>query len=251
MADYQGRCTTRGKTLGMRAILLPAHIVAGMISIVAGFTALYALKGAELHKRAGVIFVYAMLVMASCGLAMAIMKSQPANIAGGSIAIYLVSTGVLTLRTRDDKSRWLDAGGMLAAFTICGVCIKMGITALNNPKGAINGVPYQMLFVFAGVTLLAALGDTRTLFADGLRGAHRIARHLWRMCFAMFVATGSFFLGQAKIFPKPIRIIPLLAIPVLLVLATMFYWMVRVSFTKWDRRRAIDSVKPLSLARTA
>ena len=232
----------------MRTILLPMHIVAGLISIVTGFIALYALKGARLHRQTGTIFVYAMLVMASCGLIMAIMKSQPANIAGGSIAIYLVSTGVLALRARDDRSRWLDGAGMIAGFTICGVCTAMALTALNNQNRTINGVPYQMLLLFAVVTLLAALGDVRSVVANGLHGAHRIARHLWRMCFAMFVATGSFFLGQAKVFPKPIRIIPLLAVPVVLVLLTMFYWMFRVSFTKWYRRRGIHSVKPVSLA---
>ena len=28
------------------------------------------------------------------------------------------------------------------------------------------------------------------------------------MCMAMFMATGSFFFGQAQVFPEPIRIMP-------------------------------------------
>ncbi|HEX7466039.1 MAG TPA: hypothetical protein VF309_05315, partial [Usitatibacter sp.] len=51
-------------------------------------------------------------------------------------------------------------------------------------------------------------------------------------CFAMFIATGSFFLGQAKLLPESMRIFPLLAVPVVLVLLLMVYWWVRVSFTK-------------------
>jgi hypothetical protein len=31
---------------------------------------------------------------------------------------------------------------------------------------------------------------------------------LWRMSFALLIAAFSFFLGQAKVIPKPIRIIP-------------------------------------------
>jgi hypothetical protein len=54
------------------------------------------------------------------------------------------------------------------------------------------------------------------MLARRLQGRHRVVRHLWRVCFAMFIAAASFFLGQAKVFPKPIRIIPLLAIPALL-----------------------------------
>jgi hypothetical protein len=88
------------------------------------------------------------------------------------------------------------------------------------------------------IALLAALGDARLMMGRVLQGADRIARHLWRMCLGMFIATGSFFLGQAKVFPESMRIFPLLAIPVVLVLALMFYWWVRVSFTKRIPQRA-------------
>jgi hypothetical protein len=48
------------------------------------------------------------------------------------------------------------------------------------------------------------------------------------MSFALLVAALSFFIGQAKVIPKPIRIMPLLAMPLLAVIVTMFYWMWRV-----------------------
>ncbi|HJQ10835.1 MAG TPA: hypothetical protein VJ840_07360 [Gemmatimonadaceae bacterium] len=235
----------------MIRVLLPMHIVAGLVSLASGFVALYTRKGARVHRVSGIVFVYAMLVMAACGATMAVMRSQPANIAGGTITLYLVTTGLLTLRARDDTSRAIDAATMLVAFAISVFSLTVAINAVNSPTGRINGVPPHPMFVFAIVAFLAALGDGRTMIVGGLRGARRIARHLWRMCFAMFVATGSFFLGQAKVFPKPIRIIPLLAAPVLLVIVTMLYWMVRVPFTKWYRRRAIDSMKPLELHPTA
>ena len=89
-----------------------------------------------------------------------------------------------------------------------------------------------MFLVFAMVALLAAAGDARILKSGPLYGTSRIARHLWRMCYALFVAAGSFFLGQAKVIPEPIRIYPMLAIPVIAVIATMFYWLWRVRFRK-------------------
>ena len=235
----------------MIPVLLPIHIIAGLISLASGFIALYTLKGAQLHKRSGIIFVYAMLTMAAAGAWMAALKSQPANIAGGIITLYLVSTGLLTLRVRDARSRLIDAFTMLVAFGSSAFFLKLAISVVRSPTGAINGVPPQPIFLFAAVSLLGGLGDLRTMLVGGLRGAQRISRHLWRMCFAMFVATGSFFLGQAKVFPKPIRIIPVLAIPVLLVILTMFYWMLRVPFTQWYRRRAIDSLKSGTLRQTA
>jgi hypothetical protein len=48
------------------------------------------------------------------------------------------------------------------------------------------------------------------------------------MCFALFIAALSFFIGQAHVFPKPIRIPGLLVLPVLAVLVTMLYWLWRV-----------------------
>jgi hypothetical protein len=48
------------------------------------------------------------------------------------------------------------------------------------------------------------------------------------MSFALFIAALSFLIGQAKVIPKPIRIMPLLALPVLAVLVTMIYWLWRV-----------------------
>jgi amino acid permease len=108
-----------------------------------------------------------------------------------------------------------------------------------------------MMFFLGSVALLAALGDIRMMLAGGLEGAHRIARHLWRMCFLLFIASGSFFLGQAKVIPKPIRIFPLLAIPALLPLVLLLYWLARVLFTKWYRRRANDFFEPTPVPSSA
>ena len=51
--------------------LLPIHTVAGLIAIVAGFVAVFALKGMKLHRKSGMIFVYAMVILSlspSCGI---------------------------------------------------------------------------------------------------------------------------------------------------------------------------------------
>lgn len=48
------------------------------------------------------------------------------------------------------------------------------------------------------------------------------------MSFALFIAALSFFIGQARVFPQPIRILQLLALPVLAVLVTTLYWMWRI-----------------------
>jgi len=101
------------------------------------------------------------------------------------------------------------------------------LQAANSATGTLEGLPAAPGFMFGAVALLATVGDIRML-ARGIEGARRIARHLWRMCFAMFIATASFFLGQPQVFPKGLRRSGVLAIPVLLVVSVMIYWMVRV-----------------------
>jgi len=56
-------------------------------------------------------------------------------------------------------------------------------------------------------------------------------RHLWRMCFGFFIATGSFFLGQQQVFPAWLRGSGVLFIPALLPLILLIFWLFRVRFT--------------------
>ncbi len=223
--------------------LLPIHIIAGSIAIVGGFISLFAVKGLRLHRKSGMAFVYSMVVLSLTGIVIAIVKNQPPSVIGGSLAFYMVITGLLTVRPRDQRAPWIDAAAFVAGLTVAVASIKLGFEALNGGTGEMSGVPAVMMFIFGTVAMLGALGDIRMMRAGGLQGAPRIARHLWRMCFALFIASGSFFLGQAKVIPKPIRIFPLLAIPALLPLVLLHYWIIRVRFTKWYRRRA-DSFKP-------
>ena len=48
------------------------------------------------------------------------------------------------------------------------------------------------------------------------------------MTFALWIATASFFLGQAKVLPEPMQKLWLLSLPVLVVLAMLVYWLMRV-----------------------
>ena len=89
-------------------------------------------------------------------------------------------------------------------------------------------MPAFPFFMFGVVGLLAGIGDVRLMRSGALHGVRRLARHLWRMSFALFIAALSFFIGQAQVFPKPVRIMPVLALPVLAVLVTMVYWLWRV-----------------------
>ena len=205
------------------------HILAGSLALVSGYVALCAAKGAVLHRKSGMLFVYAMLTMCVFGTLIAMVRGvAPAvNIPAGALSAYLVITALTTVRPPAAGARWLDPALMLVAMTVGLTSLTFALQAVAN-GGMRNGMPAFPFVLFGVVGLVAGVSDVRILRSGALQGASRLARHLWRMCFALFVAALSFFIGQAKVFPKPIRIYPLLALPVLAVLVTMFYWLWRV-----------------------
>jgi uncharacterized membrane protein len=211
------------------------HIITGFLGLVSGAVALYALKGGKVHRKSGMIFVYTMLLMSGTAVILAVMKPQRISIAAGLLTFYLVATALLTVRRPTEGFNWIDACAVIVALTAAILGIKFGIEGLNTPNGMLDGDPAMAGFIMSGVAFLAVFGDVR-MMRQGIHGARRIARHLWRMCFALWIATASLFLGQPQVFPEPIRKSPLLMIPPLLVLLLMFYWMGRILFKR--RRRA-------------
>jgi hypothetical protein len=108
--------------------------------------------------------------------------------------------------------------------------IDKGYDAFASPGGVLNGVPFFMLFFIGAVMAIAGVGDIRVMRSGPLRGGPRLARHLWRMCFALFIAAGSFFSIQArvaKILPEPFTTPAMRILPIALVFIAMFYWLWR------------------------
>jgi hypothetical protein len=105
------------------------------------------------------------------------------------------------------------------------------------------GYSFGPYFFIGSVAVLALAGDIRVLVRGGISGAQRIARHLWRMCFALFIASSSVFLARQHLFPALMRktgvLIFLSVLPVLL----MIFWLARVLFTNAFRRTVTSSSK--------
>ncbi len=206
--------------------LLPIHIIAGIIGLVSGAIALSARKGAKLHRKSGMVFVYAMMVVAITGTVMGALLFEMAAVIPGLLTFYLVLTSLLTVcRPVALKFSWIDFGALLMGLAVSIASFSYGFMA--------EGQPTVLYIIFGAVALLATLGDIRMILARKIQDTQRIARHLWRMCVALFLASISLFIGQSQVFPELLRNSGLLPIPVLLVLFLMFYWLVRVLFTQW------------------
>jgi len=204
------------------------HIIAGLLALVAGAVALYATKGSPLHRRSGWMFAVAMATMTTTAAVIAqFFSPNRVNVVAAALTFYLVATGVLAVRRTVPQMRALATAFMLVAVAVGAHALALGVEAVSSTTHRADGIPAPPLFMFGSVALLAALGDLRMLRAGRIEGARRLARHLWRMSYAMWIATTSAFLGQANFIPEPLRKLPLLVAPVLLVLVVMVYWLVK------------------------
>jgi uncharacterized membrane protein len=217
-------------------MLLPIHIAAGGLAIIFGAVALSAKKGGTLHRRSGMFFVYAMLVMGCSASILEFQKTAAvANLFAAFMTMYFVGTALTTVRPASRSTRAINVTSLTVAIAMVIVAIIGGVQGVNKPGLSSGGVPFRtigvMSFVLATVMTLAAAGDLRIMVSGMPRGGARLARHLWRMCFALFIAAGSFFSIRervAKVLPEPLTTGPMRALPILLLFATMFYWLWRV-----------------------
>ncbi|HEV2707564.1 MAG TPA: hypothetical protein VGV59_16725 [Pyrinomonadaceae bacterium] len=213
----------------MRLPILVVHICAGLIGLLSGVAAMSFRKGSRRHGLTGNVFFVAMLVMGSSA-------AYLGNVFGGLFVCYLVATAWLTARRRGGETSVFDWVGVVFALVMGVLTLTTGIEAARSPKGTLNGVPAGMLFFLGTVALLAAAGDVRMLMRGGVFGTQRIARHLWRMCFGLFIATGS-FLAQKRViaFMGGPKILLLAVVPLLL----LIFWLIRVRFTNAYKRKSV------------
>lgn len=210
-------------------LALAVHFAGGLVSIVAGAVALSATKGSRLHKRSGLVFTWAMVVLGLTAAAIGTYEGIPSQVFAGLLAAYLVFTAMTTVKPLPGISRRVNVVLMVLAFAYALASLFGGVTEWIDPTVEVVGRPRVVPPLVIGIViLLAAIGDLRAIRAGGLQGSRRLARHLWRMCFGLFIATGSFFLGQMKFIPQPVRIVPLLLALAFTPVLFLFYWLWRV-----------------------
>ena len=224
--------------------ILIVHICAGSLGLLSGTAAMSFRKGSPRHALAGKVFVASMLTMGVFAVYLAIARHQPNNIGGGILTVYLIGTAWLTARRRDGETSRFDWVALLIPLALGILYWITVLKVVRSGARSIDGVPVGMIFFMGSVMLLAAAGDVRMLVRGGVSGAKRIARHLWRMCFGLFIAAGSFFLGPSN---RPLRLLSnvglgkhltpalfsttLYLVLTILPLILLIFWVVRVRFT--------------------
>ncbi len=214
---------------GITWVALAVHLAFGLASIGAGAIALLVAKGGRLHKQSGMVFTLGMIGLGLSAAGIGMYEKVPSQVFAGLLAAYLVFSGMTTVKPLPGIGRRADVVLMLLAFGYAVMSLYTGVNEWLDPTIQVIGRPRIVPpLVIGTVILFAALGDFRAIRAGGLTGSRRLARHLWRMCFALFVATGSFFLGQMTFVPEPVRILPLLLVLAFAPIGFLIYWMWRV-----------------------
>jgi hypothetical protein len=203
--------------------MLLFHIIAGSFVLLFGIGALIFSKGEKLHRYSGNLFFFSLLLMAGSG---AYFADDP-TIAISSV--YFASTAWVIVLMPEKKIGVFD----IVAF------IVISVISANFFYAAITSEPgfmVTMFYIFGSVALLAALLDLNMIIRGGISGAHRIARHLWRMCYALLGAVLSFVANTSDKWPNFIDA----NLPIYLLILIIFYWLIRVLFTKWfDKRKDV------------
>lgn len=214
------------------------HIAGGLVALAAGPVALIAAKGGRVHRRAGFVFATAMLAMTGEAAVAAVAAGQTVNPLAAVFTFYLVATGWAAVK-RPLPGR-LERAALLAAIGVAVAGTTLGLLATYSPSTLSDRtVPGATIYFAFGV--LGALGaalDANALARAPLARPQRLARHLWRMCTALAIAAGSFFVGQADELPAAWQGSALLPLPMLGVLAAMTFWLLRVRFARAVNRRA-------------
>jgi uncharacterized membrane protein len=224
--------------------LFALHIGAGAVSLICGYVAIFAPKGGSVHRAAGNVFFVGMLVMAASAAYLAVaIPDQLINVFIATFVCYLVVTAWLTVRRKErttgvaEKAAMLVSFCLVAPFAILSFELATGMTPFLKSAVALKGPVLIAIYGFTAVLAIAVLGDAKVVFFGGIAGAPRIARHLWRMCVGLTLATGSAFTnGLARLLPGPYHVPAAFFYPQFIPLLLLVFWMIRVRLTHWRTR---------------
>ena len=222
----------------MSAILF-LHICSGTLGLLSGAAAMTFRKGSRRHGIAGNVFVISMLGLGASGAYMGWMKHQTVNVAMGLLTCYLVATAWRTARRDDSETSFFDLGALMVPLGVAGAFLGSGLQALNSQNGLKDGMPAAPYFIIGLMALLFAIGDIHMLVRRNLSSRQRLARHLCRMCVALFIASGSLFLARPHLFPSILRRTGILFVLGILPLILMIFWIFRARFANAYKRRSM------------
>lgn len=131
--------------------VLILHIVAGSLALICGSLSMIARKGKSVHKKSGIIFFYAMMVVATSAIFLSIVKSSSFLLFVGIFVFYQTYSGLRAIRNKTMRHNFLDAVVILAAL-------------INGIAMVVSGK--IVLMVFGGITFILMLTELKVFIAN-------------------------------------------------------------------------------------
>lgn len=215
-------------------IILYTHIIGGGIGLLAGLVASLAKKGARIHRSSGKLFLVSMLICYGIGAAVApfLEEGQRVNFVAAILALYLLISGIQAVKLKSYCVSQFNVVGLGISLTIAVIGLLFMYMGSQNETGTVDGSPPDAFFLFVFAGTLSAIGEARILIVKKLSAQGRLYRHLWRMCFSFFIASGSLFSGQIHLFPAWFANSLLPVFCSLFPLLVLFYWTIKLVIPK-------------------
>ncbi len=205
------------------------HTPAGTVGLVAAVVALFAIKGAALHRKAGMYFTVSMLIMLIAGFVAATIKESPGDMLLSAVVMYTVFTAWLTAQRKIGETGFLEK----AAITWI---IAVGIAAFILSTGRSEAGTPSIYPFWAGFAVFCAIGDLRNLRRAGLTSVQRVIRHVWRIGFSLvwtaLALTDKIIKAQgSNVKEMPVdQLLYIVGIPTMLILIITMYWIMNILY---------------------
>ena len=157
-------------------ILLPIHILAGVIALISAALSVSSEKGKTLHVLSGKTYFWCMVAIFLTAIPMSVISSNIFLFLIAIFSFYLAYAGMRFARNRKGVATILDwIAVCLMILSGIGMWILAAIYFLNS------NTQYIVLLVFGFLAIALGYADLRSYKNESATGKERISRHLTNM----------------------------------------------------------------------
>lgn len=185
-------------------ILLITHIATGFTALLVGLIPMFAKKGSRLHNRAGLVFVYCMIIVAVTALLLCVLqpfKMMRLFLTGIAVfSFYLTMTGWRATKQKTGQVTAFDRVLTYATLAVSLSMIGFGLYLLSQYG---FGSFFSVVFTFFGILTLTFARRDMQLMRQPAQKMHWFFQHFTRMGGAYIATfTAALVTNIARILPE-------------------------------------------------
>ena len=203
----------------MIQILLPIHILAGIIALSCAAISVSSEKGKKIHILSGRTYFWCMVVIFLTAIPMSIISSNIFLFLIAIFSFYLAFAGMRFARNRKGVATTLD-------WTAVGLMILsgLGMWILSAIYFSNNNSQYIVLLVFGFLAIALGYADFRSYKNKTATGKERISRHLTNMMGGTIAVITAVLVVNPPFEPEWVWWV----LPTLLITPVIFWWNYKV-----------------------